>query len=185
MIFVFRILIQKLNEILNNRAGATKAFAILFYLCSIVYSNLNESTLLVVEDTVVGILPVAVVVELHASRQALWVLRRHQYPVWNSWSYLSCVIITLLMPLKCAGVTLTNIHDKQGWVIVEEMLLSPYLSGCSSFSCCFFVFLLMWLGTQIKVLSNLRHKPVRFLYPIECSGNLWIYISTFFLAVTV
>lgn len=46
-----------------------------FYLCSIVYANLNESTFLVVEYAVVGILPVTVVVELHASCQALWVLR--------------------------------------------------------------------------------------------------------------
>lgn len=45
------------------------------YLCSIVYANLNESTLLVVEYTVVGILPVAIVIELHPSCEALWVFR--------------------------------------------------------------------------------------------------------------
>lgn len=47
----------------------------LLYLCSIVYAHLNESALLVVEDAVVGVLPVAVVIELHTSRQALRVLR--------------------------------------------------------------------------------------------------------------
>lgn len=51
------------------------------YLCSVVYANLNESTLLVVEYTVVGVLPVTVVVELHASREAFWVFRGHQHPV--------------------------------------------------------------------------------------------------------
>lgn len=61
--------------LLKSISVETKACSISFYLCSIVYANLNESTLLVVEYAVVGILPVAVVVELHASCQALWVLR--------------------------------------------------------------------------------------------------------------
>lgn len=49
--------------------------SLLFYLCSIVYAHLNESALLVVQDTVVGVLPIAVVIELHTSRQALRVFR--------------------------------------------------------------------------------------------------------------
>lgn len=43
------------------------------HLRAVVNANLDESTLLVVEDAVVGVLPVAVVVELHASREAFWV----------------------------------------------------------------------------------------------------------------
>lgn len=45
------------------------------HLRSVVYANLNESTLLIVEYTVVGVLPVPVVVELHSSSEALGILR--------------------------------------------------------------------------------------------------------------
>jgi len=41
---------------------------------SVVDADLNEATLLVVEDAVVSELPVAVVVELHSPREALRVL---------------------------------------------------------------------------------------------------------------
>ena len=42
-------------------------------LCSVVDADLNKSSLLVVEDTVMSKLPVSVVVELHASCEAFWV----------------------------------------------------------------------------------------------------------------
>lgn len=50
------------------------------HLCAVVDANLNETTLLIVEDAVVRVLPVPVVVELHASCEALWILGRHQNP---------------------------------------------------------------------------------------------------------
>lgn len=50
------------------------------HLRPVVNANLDESTLLVVEDAVVGVLPVAVIVELHASREAFWVFGGHQNP---------------------------------------------------------------------------------------------------------
>lgn len=45
------------------------------YLRSVVNPNLNESSLLVVEYTVVSVLPVAVVIEFNTSCEALGVFR--------------------------------------------------------------------------------------------------------------
>lgn len=50
------------------------------HLRAVVNANLNKATLLIVEDAVVRVLPVSVIVELHASCEALWILGRHQNP---------------------------------------------------------------------------------------------------------
>ena len=44
------------------------------YLCAIVDSHLNQPGLLVIQNAVMGKLPVSIVIELHTSCQAIWVL---------------------------------------------------------------------------------------------------------------
>lgn len=63
-------------------AGAAGVAGVL-YLCSVKDSNLDEATwfLLVVQDAVGGEAPVAVVVKLDTSCQAVGVLWWHQHPV--------------------------------------------------------------------------------------------------------
>lgn len=55
-----------------------------WYLCSIVNADLNQSTLLIVQNAVMSVFSVAVVIKLNTSRQALGVLRWHQHPAEHS-----------------------------------------------------------------------------------------------------
>lgn len=73
------------------------------YLCSVVNANLNQSILLEVLNAVMSVFSVAVVIKLNTSRQALRVLRWHQYPAEHSlrWTVSNPCVVVMYEKSRC------------------------------------------------------------------------------------